>query len=140
MRPVLATTVKPSLPNKAMAKLPTPPAAPVTKTSPSLGLRPCFCKAMTHNMAVYPAVPIAKACLAVNPFGRGISQSPLTRASWPNPPQCASPTPQPLRRTISPDLKSALLLSRTSPAKSIPGTIGKLRTTGPLPVMAKPSL
>ena len=139
-RPLLATTVKPSLLSRAIAKLPTPPAAPVTSTSPSAGFTPCFCNAMTHSIAVYPAVPIAKACLAVKPFGNGISQSALTLACWAKPPQWPSPTPQPLSKTASPTLNSGEVLSSTSPAKSIPGTIGKLLTTGPLPVIAKPSL
>ena len=85
-------------------------------------------------------MPIAIACRAVNSAGSGISQSPLSRARWARPPQWVSPTPQPLSTTRSPAFQSAWLLSVTTPARSMPGTIGNLRTTGDLPVMARPSL
>ena len=85
-------------------------------------------------------MPIAIAWRAVNAAGSGISQSPFSRAFWARPPQCFSPTPQPLRTTLSPALKSAFELSVTTPARSMPGTIGKLRTTGDFAVMARPSL
>ena len=38
--------------SSAMATLPTPPPAPVTKMSPLSGVTPCFCSAITHSMAV----------------------------------------------------------------------------------------
>jgi hypothetical protein len=91
-------------------------------------------------MAVYPAVPMAIACRAEKLAGSGTSHSPLTRASSARPPQCVSPTPQPLRTTRSPTFQAAFAVSVTVPAKSIPGTIGKRRTTGDLPVSARPSL
>src|SRR3546814_7474942 len=57
-----------------------------------------------------------------------------------DPPQWLSPTPQPLRTTRSPTFHCGLSLASTTPAKSMPGTIGNLRTTGDLPVTARPSL
>ena len=65
-----------------MATLPTPPAAPVTSTSPSPGFRPCSSSAMTASIAVKPAVPIAIARLLLSAAGSATSQSPLTRAFW----------------------------------------------------------
>ena len=93
-----------------------------------------------HSIAVYPAVPIANDCLAVNALGNGISHSDFSRACCAKPPQWDSPTPHPFNKTKSPDLNSGLVLSMTSPVRSIPGIIGKLRTIGLLPVIAKPSL
>ena len=49
--------------------LPTPPAAPVTTTSPLSGLQPCSSSAMTLSMAVKPAVPIA-----IAPGARALGQ------------------------------------------------------------------
>src|SRR5512138_3235001 len=46
----------------ATATLPTPPAAPVTSTSPAAGVTPCFSSAMTHGIA-------APVCLAHPPAG-----------------------------------------------------------------------
>jgi hypothetical protein len=40
----------------------------------------------------------------------------------------------------SPAFQSGCDDAMTSPAPSMPGTIGQLRTTGALPVMARPSL
>ena len=40
----------------------------------------------------------------------------------------------------SPGFQSGWLELSTSPAKSMPGIIGKRRTTGALPVSARPSL
>ena len=54
--------MKPARLSKGMAMLPTPPAAPVTTTSPRSGPRPCSSSATTQSMAVNPAVPIAMAC------------------------------------------------------------------------------
>ena len=73
-------TWKPSLESSDTATDPTPPAAPVTITGPSFGVRPCFSSASTESIAVKPAVPIAIASRVVMPSGRRTSQSPLTRA------------------------------------------------------------
>ncbi len=85
-------------------------------------------------------MPIAIAWRLLNAAGSGTSHSPFSRAFCASPPQCVSPTPQPFRITRSPAFQSAWLLSRTTPARSMPGTIGNLRTTGELPVIASPSL
>src|SRR5579883_2983335 len=53
----------------ATATLPTPPAAPVTSTSPMPGLRPCASSAATAIIAVKPAVPIAIARLVESAAG-----------------------------------------------------------------------
>ena len=76
----------------------------------------------------------------VKALGNLTSQSPLRRAFCAKPPLWLSPTPQPLSTTLSPALKSGCWLSVTVPDKSMPGVSGNLRTTGLLPVMAKPSL
>src|SRR5471030_795007 len=79
-RPVAATTLKPSLARIATATEPTPPAAPVTSTSPEAGFTPCFSSAITQSIDVYPAVPIAIARLVEIAAGSFTSQSPFTRA------------------------------------------------------------
>ena len=81
---------------------PTPPDAPVTSTGAWPGTRPCASSAMTASIAVSPAVPTAIACFEESPSGSGTSQSALTRAFWAYPPQCASPTRQPVEITRSP--------------------------------------
>ena len=83
---------------------------------------------------------MAIAWAAVNASGRGSSHSPGTRARWPKPPRCVSPTPHPLRTTSSPTAMPAWDELDTVPAKSIPGIIGQRRTTGDAPVRARPSL
>lgn len=75
-----------------------------------------------------------------SPAGSATSQSPDNRARWARQPQCVSPTPQPLSTTASPAFQSGCDDSITVPAPSMPATIGHLRTTGPRPVMARPSL
>ena len=72
--------------------------------------------------------------------GSFTSQSPFTRLRVAYPPRCVSPVPQPFSTTRSPAFQSACVLALTTPARSMPGTIGNLRTTGDLPVMARPSL
>ena len=123
-----------------MATLPTPPAAPVTSTSPFPGVTPCRSSARTQSMAVYPAVPMAMACVDVKAEGVATSQLPSRRALPASPPQWLSPTPKPFTRTRSPGLKDAFEDSTTSPAASMPGTMGNFRMTGALPVMASASL
>ncbi len=83
---------------------------------------------------------MAIACSGENSGGRRTSQSPSTRAIPARPPQWASPTPHPLRITVSPAAQSRWVDSTTVPAKSMPGTIGNERITLPLPVMASASL
>ncbi|MCY1216122.1 hypothetical protein D9M72_279870 [compost metagenome] len=83
---------------------------------------------------------MAMAWRASMPAGRRSSQSAGTRAACAKPPQRVSPRPQPLSSTASPGLKRGSALRRTVPAKSMPGTMGKLRTTGDLPVIARASL
>ena len=110
------------------AMLPTPPAAPVTSTSPApgpaSGASPCFSRAMTASMDVKPAVPIAMAWRAVRPAGRRTRKLAGTRARSAYPPQCNSPTRQPVRMTGSPARNSGESEARTVPAKSTPGTCG----------------
>ena len=91
-------------------------------------------------MAVYPAVPIAIAVRADMPVGRRISQSPFSLACCARHPMWDSPTPQPFKMTASPACQAGCDEAMTSPAPSIPGTIGQVRTTGAAPVMARPSL
>jgi hypothetical protein len=83
---------------------------------------------------------MAMAWRVLKPAGKATSQSPLTRARCASPPEWVSPTPQPLSTTWSPAFQAAWLLDSTVPAKSMPATSGNLRTTGDLPVMARPSL
>ena len=64
-----AQILYPSFDNKDIATLPTPPVAPVTNIYPLSGVIPLFSRAITHSIEVYPAVPIAIACLGVNSFG-----------------------------------------------------------------------
>ena len=78
--------------------------------------------------------------LADSAAGRAISQSPLTRAFSARPPECDSPTPQPLSSTASPTAQRGSVLAWTVPAKSIPATSGKRRTTGERPLIASASL
>ena len=85
-------------------------------------------------------MPIAIAVRDDIPCGRGINQSPFNFARSAKQPMCVSPTPQPLRINASPAFQSGWVDAMTSPAPSIPGTIGHLRTTGDLPVIANPSL
>ena len=68
------------------------------------------------------------------------SQSPCRRAFAARQPQWLSPTPKPFTSTRSPGLNEAWDDSSTSPAPSMPGTMGNLRMTGALPVMASASL
>ena len=79
-RPVDATTRCPSCESSATATLPTPPAAPVTSTSPASGLSPCRSRAITASIAVNPAVPIAIARRALSRSGRRTRYDALTRA------------------------------------------------------------
>ena len=65
----------------ATAVEPTPPDAPVTRTGPSPGRRPCSSSAWTLIAAVNPAVPIAIASRAVRPAGSGTTQPDGIRAS-----------------------------------------------------------
>jgi hypothetical protein len=58
---------------------PTPPAAPVTTNSRSLGLISIFSRASAQSMAVKPAVPRAMACSNVSASGSGTSTSERTR-------------------------------------------------------------
>ena len=46
-----------------------------------------FLKASTHNIAVYPAVPILAASKADKDLGKGINHSFLTEAFSANPPK-----------------------------------------------------
>ncbi len=78
--------------------LPTPPAAPVTSTSPPASM-PWRSSAITHSMAVKPAVPMAMACRGLMPSGSFTSHSDLARARAEKPPDQVSPTPQPVRIT-----------------------------------------
>ena len=64
----------------ATATEPTPPAAPVTSTSPPV--TPPRSSASTHIMAARPAVPMPAACRVVRASGSLTSQSPRTRARW----------------------------------------------------------
>ena len=64
----------------AVATLPTPPAAPVTSTSPPSGRSPFASSARTASIAVKPAVPIAIVSASARPSGTGTSHSPRTRA------------------------------------------------------------
>jgi len=48
--------------------------------------------------------------------------------------------PQPFITTLSPAVHAGEALATTVPAQSMPGTIGHLRTTGDLLVIARPSL
>ena len=48
--------------------------------------------------------------------------------------------PQPLQTTLSPAFHAGCEDASTVPAKSMPAIIGKRRTTGALPVTARPSL
>ena len=68
------------------------------------------------------------------------SHSDFTRARSEKPPDQPSPTPQPVRITRSPASKSDESERRTTPAKSMPGTIGKLRRILFLFRSASPSL
>ena len=119
---------------------PTPPAAPVTSTSPSPGLRPCFASARTHSAAVNPAVPTAIAWRVVKGGSTSSSHFDSSRAFCERPPQDDSPSPHPVTTTRSPGFQSGLRLASTTPARSIPGTIGHFRTMAPLPVTASASL
>ena len=76
----------------------------------------------------------------LTPFGRGSSQSALTRARWARPPQWRSPTPQPVSSTAWPGAKRGSDEDATVPAKSMPGTKGNWRTILPAPVIASASL
>jgi hypothetical protein len=97
-----ACTSNPSFDRSDTPTLPTPPAAPVTRTGPRSGVTPWSSRARTHSIAVYPAVPMAIVCAAVNAAGFGTSQSPGTRASSEYPPRWVSPAPQPFSTTSSP--------------------------------------
>src|SRR5262249_57537694 len=55
--PVEVTTLKPSLERIPTATLPTPPVAPVTRTSPESFVSPNAIKRRTHKAAVNPPVP-----------------------------------------------------------------------------------
>ena len=101
---------------------------------------PARSRAITQSIAVYPAVPIAMARREVMPAGLRTSQSPFTLAFWASPPQCDSPTPQPLRITESPGFHIGWVLDSTTPAKSMPGTMGQRRTMGEALAIARASL
>ena len=59
---------------------PTPPAAPVTSTSPRDGSMPMCSRAITESMAVKPAVPIAIDRFSEIPSGSGNNQSEFSLA------------------------------------------------------------
>ncbi len=120
--------------------LPTPPVAPVTRTSPRSFVRPRRSSAITQSIAVKPAVPMVIASRVVMPSGRRTSQSPRRRAFCARQPQWLSPTPQPFRIARSPGFQSGWALSSITPAPSMPAIIGHLRTMGDLSVMASASL
>ena len=63
----------------SMAKLPTPPVAPLTSTGPASGRWPLSSIASTASAAVNPAVPIAMLSRSDIASGSGISQSPGAR-------------------------------------------------------------
>ena len=63
----------------SMAKLPTPPVAPLTSTGPWSGRWALSSIASTASAAVNPAVPIAMLSRSVMPSGSRMSQSPGTR-------------------------------------------------------------
>ena len=83
---------------------------------------------------------MAMACVAVKAEGMARSQLPSRRAFAARHPQWLSPTPNPFTSTRSPGLNEAWEDSTTAPAPSMPGTMGNLRITGALPVMASASL
>ena len=56
------------------------------------------------------------------------------------PPQYDSPTSQPFTITLSPGDHDGSSLRATVPAKSMPGTIGQVRTIGTPLTTARPSL
>src|SRR5258706_15190763 len=74
------------------------------------------------------------------PCGPFTSQSPFTLILCAGPPQCDPPRPQPLRITLSPGFQPGCRLESTTPAASMPATIGHLRTIGELLVIASASL
>ena len=87
-----------------------------------------------------PAVPTVIACRVENGAGSASSQSDFRRAFCASPPQCVSPSPQPVTTTRSPGFHAAASLASTTPARSMPGTIGQVRAIEPRPVIASASL
>ena len=63
----------------SIAKLPTPPVAPLTSTGPRSGRWPFSSIRSTASAAVNPAVPIAMLSRSESPSGSRISQSPGAR-------------------------------------------------------------
>jgi hypothetical protein len=112
----------------------------VTSTSPSPGFTPWRRSAITHSAAVKPAVPIVIACRVEKGSGSASSQSDFKRAFCARPPQCVSPRPQPVTTMRSPGFHCGLSLASTTPARSMPGTIGQMRAIEPRPVIASASL
>ena len=62
-----------------IARLPTPPVAPVTTTGPLPGAWPFCSMRWMASAAVKPAVPSFIASMALMPSGSGITQSPCRR-------------------------------------------------------------
>jgi hypothetical protein len=83
---------------------------------------------------------MAMAARASSVGGMRTSHSPRTRARSARPPKWPSPTPHPFSTTWSPGFQAGSLLASTAPARSMPGTMGNVRTTGERPVMASASL
>ena len=71
-----------------------------------------------------------RVCASRTPPGVATSHDAVDPGLLASPPHRSSPTPQPFSTTVSPAFHTGELLSTTVPAKSMPGTIGKLRTTG----------
>ena len=90
-RPVTAATSCPNASRSAIATEPTPPEAPVTRTSPAAGVSPCSSSAMIESIAVRPAVPSSMASRRLRPLGRLITQAAGTRMYWPKPPAVIMP-------------------------------------------------
>ena len=100
---------------------PTPPVAPVTRTGPAPGVSPRSSNDSTDSAAVKPAVPIVIASRRSSPAGHGTSQSDGTRASSAYPPCRDTPRSYPWAITGLPTGNASSSLSRTVPARSMPG-------------------
>jgi len=135
-----ATTSKPSPTSKSMAKLPTPPVAPVTAIGPWSGSRPFSCRRWIARAAVKPAVPSAMAVKASRPAGRGMTVSAGTRTYAAKPPSRSSERPQPVTSTGWPTSTPGASEAATVPATSMPPTNGSRWAMGAEPVPAMASL